>query len=61
MKRAILFSKAGSGSIIGRVTIPKEILETLKISRGDEVDITLEGDKIIMKKVEKNMNKLLKK
>lgn len=60
MKRAILFSKAGSGSIIGRVTIPKEILETLKISRGDEVDITLEGDKIIMKKVEKNMNKLLK-
>ena len=30
MKRAILFSKAGSGSIIGRVTIPKEILETLK-------------------------------
>lgn len=63
MKKTVLFSKGGNGGVTARVTLPKEFLEALKISKGDEVDITLEGNKIIIEKVEKDMyvNEVLKK
>ena len=62
MKKTVSFVKGGSGGFTAKVTLPKEILETLKISKGDEVDITLENGKIIIEKVEKNMvNEVLKK
>ena len=62
MKKSVLFSKGGNGGVTARVTLPKEFLEALGISKGDEVDITLKGNKIIIEKVEKDMyvNEVLK-
>ena len=63
MRKKITFVKGGNGGVTAKVTLPKEFLEALKISKGDEVDITLENGKIIIEKVEKNMyvNEVLKK
>lgn len=62
MRKKITFVKGGNGGVTAKVTLPKEFLEALKISKGDEVDITLENGKIIIAKVEKNMvNEVLKK
>lgn len=62
MRKKITFVKGGNGGVTAKVTLPKEFLEALKISKGDEVDITLENGKIIIEKVEKNMvNDVLKK
>lgn len=63
MKKTVSFVKGGSGGVTAKVTLPKEFLEALKISKGDEVDITLENGKIIIKKVEKDIyvNEVLKK
>lgn len=61
MKKTVSFVKGGSGGFTAKVTLPKEFLETLKISKGDEVDITLEGNKIIIEKMEKDyVNEVLK-
>ena len=61
MKKSVLFSKGGNGGVTARVTLPKEFLEALRISKGDEVDITLENGRIIIEKVEKDyVNEVLK-
>lgn len=62
MRKKITFVKGGSGGFTAKVTLPKEFLEALRISKGDEVDITLKGNKIIIEKVEKDMyvNEVLK-
>jgi len=36
----------------GQITLPKEIRDKLSIREGDYLEITLQGDKIIIKKVE---------
>ena len=63
MRKKITFVKGGNGGVTAKVTLSKEFLEALRISKGDEVDITLKGNKIIIEKVEKNMyvNEVLKK
>lgn len=63
MKKTVSFVKGGSGGFTAKVTLPKEFLKVLKISKGDEVDITLEGNKIIIEKVEIGMyvSEVLKK
>jgi len=53
MKGKVTFNKSGNGSKSGRVTIPIALLEILKITETDrEVNINLEGNKIIIEKVE---------
>lgn len=55
MKGKITFNKSGSGSKSGRLTIPVAFLETLGITEEyREVNITLDGNKIIIEKVEKS-------
>ena len=62
MKKTVSFVKGGRGGFTAKVTLPKEFLKVLKISKGDEVDNTLENGKIIIEKMEKNMvNEVLKK
>lgn len=36
----------------GRITLPREVRETLNIKEGDELIITIKGNKIILEKVE---------
>lgn len=51
MDSKVYFSTSGSGSVSGRVTIPKAFLEILEIDKNNrEIEIKLEGDKITIKK-----------
>lgn len=53
MKSKVYFSKSGSGSISGRVTIPKAYLNILKINELEsEIDIDIENGKITIEKVQ---------
>jgi len=36
----------------GQITLPKEIRDKLSIKEGDYLEVTLQGDKIIIKKLE---------
>lgn len=47
------FNKSGSGSISGRITIPKEILELMDITEEDRdvIIIYKDGDLIIQKDI----------
>ncbi len=36
----------------GRIVIPREMREKLRIEEGEELEIRLEGDRIVIKKVE---------
>lgn len=52
MKSKVTFNKSGSGSVSGRVTIPKEFLEIMKITKEDNnINITYEDNKIILEKL----------
>ena len=35
-----------------QITIPKEIREKVGIKEGDRVDVTVEGDKVVIRKIE---------
>lgn len=35
-----------------QITIPKEVREKIGIKEGDRVDVTVEGDRIVIRKVE---------
>ena len=63
MRKKITFVKGGNGGVTAKVTLPKEFLEALKISKGDEVDITLENGRIIIEKagIDMYVNEVLKK
>lgn len=57
MKKKVLFNKGGSGSLMGRVTIPKEFLEILGITKeNNKVNITIKDGKIIIEKIEEEEN-----
>ena len=43
--------RVGSVTLRGRVTIPKEIRDSLGIKKGDRVIFQKEGDSVIIKKV----------
>lgn len=52
MKGKVTFNKSGSGSINGKITIPKALIELMKFTKDDrEVEITFEDGKLIIKKV----------
>ena len=52
MKRNVTFNKSGSGSTSGRVVLPAAYLEILGITEEErEIEITLEGSRIIIEKV----------
>ena len=62
MKGKVTFNTSGKGSKSGRVTIPVALLEVLEITELDrEINIRLEGKKIIIEKVEKDMKNLVGK
>lgn len=45
MKSKVYFSKSGSGSISGRITVPKTFLDIMKINELEkEIEITLSDD-----------------
>lgn len=51
MKAKITFNKSGSGSISGRLTIPKALLEIMEITEENrDVVITFKDGKIIIEK-----------
>ena len=51
MKRKVTFNKSGSGSINARLLIPMAYLEPLGINEDNrEVEIKLEGNKLIITK-----------
>lgn len=53
MKSKVYFSKSGSGSISGRVTIPKAYLNILKINELEsEINIDIENGKLVIEKVQ---------
>lgn len=55
MKAKVTFNKSGSGSKSGKVIIPVAFLEILNITEDDrEVNITMEDNKIIIEKIEKD-------
>ncbi|MBE8538698.1 AbrB/MazE/SpoVT family DNA-binding domain-containing protein [Geoglobus acetivorans] len=35
-----------------QITIPKEVREKVGIKEGDRVDVTVEGDKVVIRKIE---------
>lgn len=54
MKKKVTFNKSGSGSITGRVVLPAAYLEILGITESErDINITLDGSKIIIEKVSK--------
>lgn len=56
MKSKVTFNKSGSKSVSGRVTIPSVFLEILNITCDDrEIEITCDGEKIIIEKSGKNV------
>ena len=60
MKSKVTFNKSGSGSVSGRVTIPKEFLEIMKITKEDNnINITYEDNKIILEKLNQVKNGLV--
>lgn len=55
MKKKVTFNKSGSGSTTGRVVLPAAYLEILGITEEErEINITLDGSKIIIEKVAKS-------
>ena len=57
MIRKVTFNKSGSGSINAKVLIPAAYLEPLGITEEDrEVNIKLEGNKLIISKLDKEAN-----
>ena len=53
MEKKVLFNKGGSGGLTGRVTIPKDFLEALGITKeNNKVNVTLRGKKVIIEKIE---------
>ena len=60
MKSKVTFNRSGSGSVSGKVVIPAAFLEILKITKEErDIEITLEGNKIIIEKGISNMKKEL--
>ncbi|WP_055667483.1 hypothetical protein [Desnuesiella massiliensis] len=60
MKSKVTFNRSGSGSVSGKVVIPAAFLEILKITKDErDIEITLEGNKIIIEKGVTNIKKEL--
>ncbi|OOM17183.1 hypothetical protein CLSAB_19030 [Clostridium saccharobutylicum] len=54
MKGKVTFNKSGSGSINGKITIPKALIELMKFTQDDrDVEITYEDGKLVIEKVSK--------
>lgn len=55
IKSKVYFSKSGSGSISGRVTIPKAYMDVLGINEVEkEITMEIEGGRLIIEKVALN-------
>ena len=55
VKSKVYFSKSGSGSISGRVTIPKAYLDAMKINELEkDINIEFDNGNIIISKVKVN-------